>query len=140
MNQATVQKVEVFPGRLRVRVQLAEGAPRFVDESMFARACEAYPTLPAHSCINSKGPAFGDVAVGTSVPHLLEHLVIAEQVRMAGELRNGSAAARATYVGTSEWGPGGLQDGKAVVEVSFMDDLDAVAALGRALSFLNGIL
>lgn len=103
---------------------------------MAAAAYEDYPTLPLHSCINSKGPTFGDVAVGTSVPHLLEHLVIAEQVRLV-EQGTGRVLHDATFVGTTEWCKGGPQAGEAIVEVSFVDDLQALEALSNALEFLN---
>ena len=131
----SARRVDVFPGRLRILVQLSDGASRWTTEELVAAACDAYPTLPLHSCINSKGPTFGDVAVGTSVPHLLEHLIIAEQVRLAGEGR--VVEGEATFVGTTEWCEGGPQAGEAVVEVSFVDDLQALRALSNALAFLN---
>lgn len=144
----SAKRVEVFPGRLRIWVTLAPDAPRWVNEDMAAAAYEDYPTLPLHSCINSKGPTFGDVAVGTSVPHLLEHLVIAEQVRLAAKaacggrsaepaVGEGRAGSDATFVGTTEWCKGGPQAGEAIVEVSFVDDLQALEALSNALEFLN---
>ena len=131
----SARRVDVFPGRLRILVQLSDGASRWTTEELVAAACDAYPTLPLHSCINSKGPTFGDVAVGTSVPHLLEHLIIAEQVRLAGEGR--VAEGEAAFVGTTEWCEGGPQVGEAVIEVSFVDDLQALRALSNALAFLN---
>lgn len=138
-GKISAKRVDVFPGRLRVLVQLSDGASRWTTEELVAAAFDAYPTLPLHSCINPKGPTFGDVAVGTSVPHLLEHLIIAEQVRLAGEGRIGlpSVAPEVTFVGTTEWREGGPQAGEAVVEVSFVDDLQALKALSNALEFLN---
>lgn len=139
-RKISAKRVDVFPGRLRILVQLSDGALRWTTEELVAVACDAYPTLMLHSCINSKGPTFGDVAVGTSVPHLLEHLVIAEQVRLSGEGRNdlpSSVAPEVTFVGTTEWIEGGPQAGEAVVEVSFVDDLQALKALSNALEFLN---
>ena len=134
VEKIAVPKLEVFPGRLRLHVQLAADAPRFTTKELIARAYGAYPTLPLHSCINAKGPTFGDVAVGTSVPHLLEHLVIAEQVRL---INKGTPASEATFVGTTSWAKGGPDGGKAIVEVSFLDDLQALEALRNALAFLN---
>lgn len=134
-GKISAKRVDVFPGRLRILVQLSDGASRWTTEELVAAVFDAYPTLPLHSCINSKGPTFGDVAVGTSVPHLLEHLIIAEQVRLAGEGR--VAEGEVTFVGTTEWCEGGLQAGEAVVEVSFVDDLQALRALSNALAFLN---
>lgn len=146
-SKITARRVEVFPGRLRIWVALAADAPRQASEGMVAAAYEAYPTLPLHSCINSRGPTFGDVAVGTSVPHLLEHVVIAEQVRLAAEAERLQADAaeaerprNATFVGTTEWCEGGAARGEAIVEVSFVDDLQALEALSRALVFLGATL
>lgn len=155
----SIPKVEVFPGRLRLFVSMADDAPRFTDEALMNRAFAEYPTLGMHSCINSKGPTFGDVAVGTSIPHLLEHLIIAEQVIDANSkgtaaddpsiasarINEGNGDSRghakeATFVGTTKWDDGGAEAGHAVVEVSFIDDLQALAALKRALSFLNRAL
>lgn len=130
--QITVPKIEVFPGRLRLHVHLSDGIPRFTNEALVAKAYSEHPTLAVHSCINAKGPTFGDVAVGTSIPHLLEHLVIAEQVRIASE--------DATFVGTTSWTADGPDGGEAIVEVSFLDDLHAFEALRNALAFLNATL
>lgn len=128
-EKISVPRIEVFPGRIRLLTRLPANAPRFADEALIAKAYESYPTLPIHSCINSKGPTFDDVAVGTSIPHLIEHLVIAEQVRIASE--------DATFVGTTHWTEAGSKGGEAIVEVSFLDDLQAFEALRNALAFLN---
>lgn len=124
-----VPKIEVFPGRLRLLVRLSAHAPRFAHEELIGKAYDKHPSLPVHSCINAKGPSFGDVAVGTSIPHLLEHLIIAEQVR--------NASKDATFVGTTHWSENGPDGGEAIIEVSFMDDLQAFEALRNALEFLN---
>lgn len=124
-----VPRIEVFPGRLRLFVRLSADVPRFAHEALIEKAYDEHPSLPIHSCINAKGPTFGDVAVGTSIPHLLEHLIIAEQVRSAGK--------DATFVGTTHWSEKGPDGGEAIVEVSFMDDLQAFEALRNALAFLN---
>lgn len=148
----SIPRVEVFPNRLRILVRLGKDAPRSTTAPMIGKAVEAYPTLLAHSCINSQGPTFGDVAVGTSVPHLLEHLIIAAQVSLvnarldaeapaiAGE--GSSALEAATFVGTTEWvaSSDGDTAREAVVEVSFVDDLEAITALSHALAFLNACL
>ena len=136
-DEITVPKIEVFPERLRLHVQLGDAVPRFTNEVMIAKAYEAYPTLPVHSCINAKGPTFGDVAVGTSVPHLLEHLIIAEQVRI---INDSTPTNEATFVGTTSWSEDGTEAGKAIVEVSFLDDLQALKALRNALALVNEIV
>lgn len=117
--------------------------------------------LAYHTCVhgddpaaNPDNPTFGAVIENTSLPHVLEHLIIDEQVRNAETPRPNSAPVTpsdpaalapspapftdATFVGTTEW----LDEaaGLARVEVNFTDDLVALRALRSALAFLNGIL
>ena len=66
---------------------------------------------------------------GTSVPHLLEHLVI------HGQVFDSATPSNAALVGTTEW----LDEanGLARIEVNYADDLAALSALKTALAFLN---
>lgn len=130
----SIPRVAISPGRMRVFVHIEDGAPRQTTDDIAAKACEAYPTLPIHSCINSKGPTFGDVMGCTSIPHLLEHLIIAEQARSLESA--GEARSDVTLVGTTQW----VSKCDAVTEVNFVDDLEAVAALNRVHAFLEGLL
>lgn len=122
-----LERVTVTKGRIRMDVRLREGAPPNTSPFIADEALRKYPSLAKHSCINSKGPSFGDVIDNTSVPHLLEHMVIAEQARLT--------CTATTYVGTTE-----LRDNRsACVEISFTDDLVAMKAIRNALSALAEI-
>lgn len=157
MGCLAVERVRISRGRMRVDVRVSEGAPLRTSAELAARVLAVRPELELHSCINAKGPAFGDVIADTTLPHLLEHLIIAEQARlldaaaplaadadqgersdrrerdMQGE-RDASHEARSTIlVGTTEL----VADRCAVVEVSFTDDLVAVTALRNALAVLD---
>lgn len=101
----------------------------YTDAALIARCLEVYPSLERHACRNGSGPTFAAVMERTSTPHLLEHLVIDAQTRMARD-------AQRVFTGTTQW-----EDAlRAVVAVSFEDDLSALRAFGQQLAFLNGML
>lgn len=117
-------------GRLTLRVRVAQGVPRSTDARLAQALLAERPSLASHTCVNERGPLFGSVIEHTSLPHVLEHLIIDEQVRDSRSL------ADSTFVGTTEW----LDEaaGLARVEVNFTDDLVALRAMRNALSTLNG--
>ncbi len=142
--------------RMKLDVQMEEGEPLFTNDALAALALKRYPTLGAHSCINNAGPTFGHVIAQTSVPHLLEHMIIAEQVERAHQ-------SEFPYVGTTEWVGNvptaskrgidalfpdmheGQQDADAQpalahVEVSYTDDVAAITALHHALEAWHNII
>ena len=126
----TIERIAVRADRLSLLVRVAPGAPRLTDAA-FARSLVAErPTLAHHTCVNPFGPTLGAVIARTSLPHVLEHVIIDEQVRHPRSLTD------ATFVGTTEW----LDEaaGLARVEVNFLDDLVALEAMRNALSFVNG--
>ncbi|MEG0096626.1 MAG: hypothetical protein RR671_03990 [Raoultibacter sp.] len=93
-----------------------------------ARVQHVFPSLSHHTCVNDEGDTFGAVIDHTSLPHLLEHLVIDLQTREA-------AAPRAVFVGTTQWLD--KMHTKARVEVNFADDLVALRAFRDSCEFLN---
>ena len=128
-NPIAAERVSVKRDRISILVRVAEGCPRYVSSALAHEASRAFPGLIDHVCVNDVGPRFGDVLVGTSVPHLLEHLVIHEQVM------NEAMPADIALVGTTEW----LDEkkGLARIEVNYTDDLIALSAIKMALAFLN---
>ena len=64
------------------------------------------------------------------MPHVLEHLVIELQTRASDD-------SQAMFVGTTEWVDEAA--GIARVQVSYLDDLQALRSLSEALDILNGI-
>lgn len=120
-------KVFITYARMRVIVVFGPDEPRYTDSDIALKALQACPSLKIHSCINSLGPTFGDVIEHTSLAHLLEHLMIAEQSNMAAE----KGIKDVTFVGNTHWID--EEQGIAEVQVSFIDDLDAAKALSSAL-------
>lgn len=126
-----VEKVIITYGRMRVIAAFEDNERRYTDSEIATRALTAYPKLGVHSCINSKGPTFASVIGCTSIAHLIEHLMIAEQSAMAAE----KGVEDVTFVGNTHW----IDEdrGLAEIQVSFIDDLDAAKALSDALKAVS---
>ena len=111
-----------------IDVEIPDARCRYTTPRLSAFANGQYPDLPKHACVNDLGNTFGYVMERTSVPHLLEHLIISEQVRR-------QPSSTAIFVGTTEWTD--EEAGIARVEVGFKDDLVALRAFNEATLFLN---
>ena len=127
-NPIQVRTVIVQTGRLVCDLFIADERFRRTTPGLAAFVAERYPDLPRHACINAEGTQFGDVIEHTSIPHLLEHLAISEQMRAAVD-------AVEPFVGTTEWTDEAA--GEARVQLSFRDDLEALRAFNEATRFLN---
>ena len=150
MKAISLTKLDVSRGRMCAEVSIAQGA-RDTTPALAARALAEFPSLASHACVNEKGATFGHVIDNTPLPHLMEHLVIAYQMRatlekkrppcakVAGDVDGIPApAADFTYLGTSEWIDESC--GHARITVNFADDLVALRAFRDAESFLNSIV
>ena len=132
MPMLKVERIVIEGNRMKVDVALQSGAPHRTDQAIAGRALEAVPSLGLHACVNSAGPTFASVIQNTSIPHLLEHLIIDRQVRDDATLTEQS------FVGATEWVD--ERAGKAHIEMSFFDDLVALRALKGAVAQLEEIL
>ena len=121
----------VGAGRIGCDVTLTAHAPRTTDPVLAARVRASFPHLPRHACVNGAGDTFGAVMEATSLPHLLEHLVIDLQTQAAPP----DASPDTAYVGITRWTDENA--GRAHIEVSFTDDLVALRAFRDATRFLN---
>lgn len=126
-----VTGIRVRRDRMVLTVRLGPDVPRETTPELANALASAVPTLPAHACVNDRGSTFGAVIAATSLPHALEHLIIDAQVRA-------SAPASPTFVGTTTWLD--REAGLARIEISYLDDIVALAAVKRALSILNDII
>lgn len=127
-NPVQVRSLTVQVGRLICDVRIADARHRYTTPELVELAIEHYPDLPYHACVNAKGPSFGEVIDSTSTVHLLEHIAISEQVRA-------TAFPSAEFIGTSEWVDEAAGLGR--IEISFLDDLEALRAFAEATRFLN---
>ena len=127
----TVQSLRVRPGRIELSVRVASQRYAQTTPQLIERCLQHAPTLGMHACRNGVGPTFGAVMNSTSVPHLLEHLVVDAQARA-------SQSPQRVFTGTTQWS---AEDPlMANVAVSYEDDLAALRALKESLAFLNSAL
>ena len=128
----TIERVAFERDRMAVLVRVPEGPQGCLGPEAARSLCEARPLLARHSCLNAEDAPFGAILPRTSLPHVLEHLIIDFQAEGAKAL---SGAQPLTFLGTTEWL--NEREGLARVEVNFTDDLVALAALKSALELLN---
>lgn len=134
-----VESIVVRRDRIVAVVRMDEGASRFTSRALVDRILERFPDLPFHSCVNAKGPQFGDVMDHTSIPHVLEHLVIDLQADVYTRSNAGGASLGGSplLTGVTKWVD--REKGIAQIQVSFLDDLVALAAIREAVDFLNAL-
>ena len=125
----TIERITVMDDRISCVVALAPGALHYTTPDLIALVTASFPQLSHHACVNEEGDTFGIVMDHTSLPHLLEHMVIDLQTRAA------PADSKITFVGTTVWTDEAA--GRARIEVNFTDDLVALRAFRDAVDFLN---
>lgn len=136
-----IAHISVKPDRMIAQVEIAHERYAMSNLTLIKAVVRAYPTILEHTCVNGKGDTFTAVACNTSIPHVLEHMVIDAQVRAASRGAGGASGelpAAAAFVGKTAWM--NRSHSKARVEVSFADDLVALRAFRDAADFLNFIM
>lgn len=143
-----LESFTVYADRIEAQVVLSSEMPHKTSAAIARRVLDAFPNLAHHACVNNAGSTFGDVIAQTSVPHLLEHLVVELQVRAVlrcrKEVENAPArkmlpkSQSEVFVGTTEWV--NEEEGRARIEVSFTDDLVALQAFREAVHFLESVV
>lgn len=132
-----VEAIRVRADRIELTVRIASLRYAKTDSDLIAACLQRTPSLALHTCRNEKGPTFGDVMYSTSVPHLLEHLVVDAQTRL-------STDSSRIFVGTTEWDVerNEQSDGPlfAKIALSYEDDVVALAAIKNSAEFLNDTL
>ncbi len=125
-NIFKIERYIVKRDRIICELTIADDRYRYTTPRLAAFAEGQYPDLPHHTCKNDKGNQFGDVIEQTSLPHLIEHLVISILIH---EDAHGAAA----FIGTTEWLD--KERGFARIEVEYEDDLATFSAFKKAIEF-----
>lgn len=124
--------------RIVCEVVVSPQALRMTSPALMEDILKDFPRLARHACVNEVGNTFAAVMNHTSIPHVLEHLVIDAQVRAYDAeqpIGAKSPVPDLVFVGTTEWID--EQAGRARIEVNFADDLVALRAFRDATCFLN---
>ncbi len=153
-----IERIVVKRDRITCFVCFPYPNMRYTTPHVAEALLQRLPNLSHHACVNECGNTFGAVIKHTSLPHVLEHLVIDVQVGVemshvqhTGEaLCTGKPFAKkdcwsgdknaldaSLYVGISEWID--ENTGSARIEFSFIDDLVALRALRDAADILNRV-
>lgn len=132
-EKIALERLSVLPDRIEAEVRVLDPAYRTTSPELIAQVLVQFPTIPFHACRNEAGPIFSAVMENTSLPHLLEHLVIDIQTRAHAERED--EAIDPVFTGTTQWSAT-MRD-VAIVRVSFYDDLIALGAFKQALHFIN---
>ena len=132
-EKIALERLSVLPDRIEAEVRVFDPAYCTTSPELIAQVLVQFPTVPFHTCRNEAGPTFSAVMENTSLPHLLEHLVIDIQTRAHAERED--EATDPVFTGTTQWSAT-MRD-VAIVRVSFYDDLIALGAFKQALHFIN---
>ena len=84
-EKIALERLSVLPDRIEAEVRVLDPAYRTTSPELIAQVLVRFPTVRYHACRNETGPTFSAVMENTSLPHLLEHLVIDIQTRMPSE-------------------------------------------------------
>ena len=74
--------IEVRPDRMIAYVEVSDERFCFATPALIADLLPRFPNILSHTCVNERGETFMSVAANTSIPHVLEHLVVDEQARL----------------------------------------------------------
>ena len=132
-EKIALERLSVLPDRIEAEVRVLDPAYRTTSPELIAQVLVRFPTVRYHACRNETGPTFSAVMENTSLPHLLEHLVIDIQTRAHAERED--EATDPVFTGTTQWSA--TMSDVAIVRVSFYDDLIALGAFNQALDFIN---
>lgn len=127
-----IERLDTRPDRMIADVVLSDERFCTTTPALVARLMPRFPNILSHTCVNDRGEKFIDVAAHTSVPHLLEHLVIDEQARLDTTPHN------VVFVGKTAWTNRALR--KASVQVSYASEPVARQAFEIALRELDAAL
>lgn len=131
-----VQSLTVRSDRLVCIVCVDPPTPRTSSPDLMRALTARFPDLPRHACVNEAGPTFAHVMDRTSLPHVLEHLIIDLQLAALAS-RGATASADRMLTGATQWV--NLKKGTARIEVSYWDDLVALKCVTRAVDELNQV-
>lgn len=126
-----IEHIQVRPDRMEVTIRVRSEQFAYTNNRIIEEVLSHFPSLGMHACRNHKGRLFADVMNHTSIPHLLEHMVVDGQTRRAQKEDR-------IFTGTTQWSREDLL--VALVVFSYEDDLVALEVLNHCVTLLNTIL
>ena len=71
-----IEHIQVRPDRMEVTIRVRSEQFAYTNNQIIEEVLRHFPSLGMHACRNHKGRLFADVMNHTSIPHLLEHMVV----------------------------------------------------------------
>lgn len=103
----------VYPDRIELSVLVAHPCFAFSSRSLIDTLVQTHPYLLEHTCKNERGATFAAVAATTSTPHVLEHMIIDNQIHALAQTSSltSTDSTRSNnhdtiLVGTTQWDEG----------------------------------
>lgn len=103
----------VYPDRIELSVLVAHPCFAFSSKPLIDALAQTHPYLLEHACKNERGATFAAVAATTSTPHVLEHLIIDNQIHALAQTPSltSTDSTRSNnhdtiLVGTTQWDEG----------------------------------
>ena len=91
-----IEHIQVRPDRMEVTIRVRSEQFAYTNNQIIEEVLSHFPSLGMHACRNHKGRLFADVMNHTSIPHLLEHMVVDGQTRRA-------QTEDRIFTGTTQW-------------------------------------
>lgn len=129
----TLHVKEVLIKKFRI-VCYVEVSPdwRFSNPDIKNYLLKRMPTLAYHECKNRAGESFLEQMSKTSIPHLLEHMIVDLQVK---HQYDNNINTKISLIGTSKWT--NSDKTLAQIELTYYDDCVAIDCIGQAVEILN---
>lgn len=103
----------VYPDRIELSVLVAHPCFAFSSKPLIDALVQTHPYLLEHTCKNERGVTFAAVAAITSTPHVLEHVIIDNQIHALAQASSPTStdSTRSNnhdtiLVGTTQWDEG----------------------------------
>lgn len=97
-----INSIDIFLREAHICVSIGNEFPKTVSSACAQYILQQYPQLANHACFSGGARVFGQVIQGTSVPHVLEHLIIHDQLLQCAHVyRTSGGASGAVSVSSS---------------------------------------
>ena len=120
-----IQIKEITVKKYRIVCALEIFGDKYSNTKLKEQILKDFPSLKFHKCKNAKGLPFKDALGDTSIPHILEHMIIDNQSQYTNDV----------LFGTTQWI--NEECGISKIELSYTDDIVCLRAIKQSVEKLN---
>lgn len=130
---SSIQVTDILVKKYRIICTVKIEGDKYSNSAIKDKLLEIKPSLKKHSCKNANNEPLSSVLDTTSIPHILEHLIIDNQIQYRNNEEDD-----VSILGTTEWI--NEDEGIAKIEFSFYDDVTALKSINEAQNLLNSLI